>query len=107
MRLTRLDEPAGGTTLLVEGDIDLAVADQLRDAGCNALLADHIDTLYINLSGVTFMDSSGLNALITIRNFASVPVVLVALPKKVIRLLQVTSLDQAFVIAADDVPPAP
>jgi anti-anti-sigma factor len=106
MRLTQVNKPPDRITLVVEGDIDLAVADDLCDAGCNVLLASPTDTLYLDLSGVTFMDSSALNALITIRNAASSPVVLVSPSTTVVRLLQLTALDQAFAIDPGDVPHA-
>lgn len=98
MRLTRSDDPSGRTTLTVEGDVDLAVADELRDAGCSAVAARPADPLRIDLSAVTFMDSSALNALITIRNTAATPVVLVSPSATVVRLLQLTALEDSFVI---------
>jgi len=104
MRLTQHGEPPARSTLVVEGEVDLAVADELRDVGCAAVLARPSDPLYLDMSGVTFMDSSALNALITIRNSAAAGVVLVSPSTTVVRLLQLTALDQAFVIDAADRP---
>jgi anti-anti-sigma factor len=100
MHLTLSPDSAGRTTLTVEGEVDLAVADELIAAGRRRVVAAPAESLYLDLSAVSFMDSSALNALITIRNAASAPVVLVAPSAPVMRLLQLTALDQAFVIEA-------
>ena len=57
--------------LLLSGEIDIASADALRNAGARAV--DSLgpsDRLDVDLSGVTFIDSSGLGALVSIRNAA-------------------------------------
>lgn len=102
MHLTLTPDAAGRTTLTVEGEIDLAFADELIEVGRGRVAAAPTESLYLDLSGVTFMDSSALNALLTIRNAASAPVVLVSPSGSVMRLLELTALDQAFVIEASD-----
>ena len=55
--------------LVVVGEVDLAVRDELR-AGIRQLLADAHSPAYIDLSGVTFFDSTGVHALIDAREAA-------------------------------------
>src|ERR1700744_6483503 len=59
----------GVTFLIVSGEIDTSNAGQLRAAGEEAL-TDFTGTLRIDLSGVEFMDSSGISALLEIRRQA-------------------------------------
>ena len=62
------------------------------------MLTDFVNTLRIDLSGVTFMDSSGLNALIGIRTLALARHTLVVenSSANVRRILEITGLSQAF-----------
>ena len=60
----RTDDHDGTPTVALTGELDLAAADELR-----TLLTDHLDrpgttTVVADLSGVTFMDSAALGALI-------------------------------------------
>ena len=60
---TRIELAADGRALvLAEGDIDLATAGILRDALARAL-EDSL-SLVVDVGGVGFIDSSGLNALV-------------------------------------------
>jgi anti-anti-sigma factor len=60
---TRIEVAADGRILLsAEGDIDLATAGILRDALVRAL--EDSASLVVDLGGVGFIDSSGLNALV-------------------------------------------
>jgi anti-sigma B factor antagonist len=102
VNLTWTSDSTGRTTLAVAGELDLAVAADLVEAGRSRIADARSESLYLDLSGVTFIDSSALNALITIRNAASAPVVLIAPSRPVLRLLQLTALDEAFVIEARD-----
>jgi anti-sigma B factor antagonist len=87
----------GVTVLEVFGEVDLANADQLCQAGIRAL-SPCGGTLRIDLGGVTFMDSTGLAALIQIRNQASgAHQVLIQNPQpNVARILAITGLDKVF-----------
>lgn len=51
--------------LVVTGDVDMSSAGELREAGSKAV-ADDLD-VRVDLSGVTFIDSSGVGALVAIR----------------------------------------
>jgi anti-sigma B factor antagonist len=97
-------DSAGRTTLTVKGEVDLEVADDLIEAGRAQIAAAPAESLHLDLAGVTFMDSCGLNALLKVRKAASHPVVLVSPSAPVMRLLQLTALDQTFVIEPGDLP---
>src|SRR4051812_16226385 len=57
----------GRATLVVAGEIDLVTAPFLRDE-LAAVIGDAGSTTVVDLSGVTFIDSSGLGALIDARS---------------------------------------
>jgi anti-anti-sigma factor len=56
-RITKTDG-----ALIVEGEVDLAAADALRDALLGSAAAG---TSVVDVSGVTFIDSTGLHVLLT------------------------------------------
>jgi anti-anti-sigma factor len=89
----------GRDVLHVSGEIDLQVADELRGAGLAAVSADGVA---IDLSEVTFIDSSGLAALIEINNVtqsAGQRLTLVSPSRTVRRILELTGLTQAFMVS--------
>jgi anti-anti-sigma factor len=53
---------SGRTTVFARGDIDLAVGELFRSALC-AAQKESVDVI-VDLTGVTFIDSTGINALI-------------------------------------------
>jgi anti-sigma B factor antagonist len=88
----------GRSILHVSGEVDLQFSDDLRDAGLTAA-AD--SGLTMDLSEVTFIDSSGLAALIQINNTISLHngvLTLVAPSRSVRRILELTGLNPVFVI---------
>ncbi len=64
----RLDHAT--TSLFVVGEIDLATAPTLTAAITEALESDGIDTLIIDLAGVTFLDCTGIAALVRAADLA-------------------------------------
>ena len=89
--------------VILEGEIDLAVADE----GLRTLLdAAAAGTTTVDLSGVTFMDSSGLNMLLTVANTlnGSGPLVIRRPSPAVRRVLDLTLPNGApgLVVADDD-----
>ena len=60
----------GVTTLRVSGDLDLATAPELQEAGEGALADPGCKTLRLNIADVGFIDSTGLGVLIGLRNEA-------------------------------------
>jgi anti-anti-sigma factor len=89
--------------LIVRGEVDLATAAQLRDE-----LLRHIVTaegLWLDLEGVTFMDSSGLHVLIASRRRAdllSTQLVVARASAAVDRVLEVTGTAALFARGAKD-----
>jgi anti-anti-sigma factor len=57
-------ESGGATIVAVDGDVDLATVPQLRTALLGAAAAGDGRPLVIDLTAVTFMDSSGLAVLL-------------------------------------------
>jgi len=53
----------GWVSLAVEGEVDLATVEDLQ-AAIDAVLADSGDNLVVDLTSSTFMDSTGLKALV-------------------------------------------
>ena len=85
-----------GETLLVQpqGEVDVLTAPQLSAAllGCS----DGHRRLVCDLSEVTFMDSTGLRALIEARRRDPVRFVLAGTSPQVERLLELTGTDRLF-----------
>ena len=81
----------------VAGELDLAVADEFKEAGL-AALTPAADTLVIDLHGVTFMDSTALGALIAIRNAAGEHYAFVVqnAQPNVRRIFEITGLAHTF-----------
>jgi len=62
-------ERDGAPTLVITGEVDLACADELRDH-LHAITASSATTGIVDLSGVAFLDSSGLGVLIAAKKRA-------------------------------------
>jgi len=98
--------------VLVQGDVDLATAPTfLREV--RATLALPIAGVAVDLGGVTFMDSSGINVLVKTRREAterSITFTLGAVPEQARLVLDVAGLAETFGLVAHSkhaVPPAP
>jgi anti-anti-sigma factor len=63
----------GVLRLDVAGEVDLAVADDLREAIDKALAGDRAAELIIDFGAVTFLDSAGISALLAGRAQALCP----------------------------------
>lgn len=91
-----------GTHLLVlSGEVDLATADKIRDAGLRCVQSPHCGQLIVDLLDVTFIDSTGLGALVAVRNeseAAGKKLVLHRPDDNVARLLNLTGLDTVFTV---------
>ena len=88
----------GGCTVSVSGEVDIATVEEFL-AAAGSCLDGGATRVVVDLGGVTFIDSSGLGALVRIRNQAlenDAEVVLDNVPATVDRLLQVTGLAAAF-----------
>jgi anti-sigma B factor antagonist len=88
--------------LALTGDLDLAAVDDLRD-GAQVQLAAGCRRLTLDLAGVTFLDSSGLGALVELRNVArrsGVYLAVVNVPPGPARIITIAGLAETF-----DLPP--
>jgi len=93
--LTEAHGPAA--VLAMSGDLDLLAAPELYQRGAHAVEDRH--NLILDLSGVTFCDSSGFNALIRLRRRAEEAgglLVLAAPPEQVRRLLALSGAEVLF-----------
>ncbi|MCW2780687.1 MAG: anti-sigma-factor antagonist [Marmoricola sp.] len=94
----------GVGSLAVSGEVDIAVVETLL-AEARACLNADVSGLVIDLGGVTFIDSSGLGALVRLRNEAAQTeknIALAHVPPAVARLFEVTGLTGIFPTRAGD-----
>ena len=99
----RVAAPPGGVAVVaVSGDVDLAGAGRVGTAVGQAL-ARRPAALVVDMSAVTFLDSSGLDQLVEARRACAVAVVplyvVVAGNRAVARPLEVTGLVAVFTLA--------
>jgi anti-anti-sigma factor len=64
------DHDGAVVTVAVAGEIDLATGPVMRDAIDHALTVNGADSVRVDLSGVRFMDSSGIAVLLQARRAA-------------------------------------
>lgn len=87
----------------VEGELDAYSAPSLEDLGAN-LLAEGTTEIVLDLAGTTFLDSSGLRAILTLHRRIENDRGELALgnpSEPVLRLLEITGLTDHFVIRND------
>ena len=89
----RLEIGVGPTTLWVSGEIDMSTVDEFH-AALRERTAARPDRVLLDMSGVTFMDSLGLRALIAASN--EVPIQVVHPSEFVSALLFMTGLEDTF-----------
>jgi anti-sigma B factor antagonist len=102
MEISTYVDPQLMARVAVSGEVDVSVADQLRVAGEQAIAAPDCAGLIIELDAVTFLDSTGLGALVALRNAAldsDVAFELRGVPDPVRRILELTGMDAVFDIA--------
>ena len=61
----------GVLCIAIGGEIDMSTTDQLSDALTTAILTQHVTTVQVDLSAVTFLDSVGIGTLIQGMNLAA------------------------------------
>ncbi len=87
--------------LTLSGQIDLCSADEVAALGALGLTERGVRTLVVRMKGVTFIDSTGIGALVRIRNIAlefDKRLVLSEPSERVLRILEITGLDTVFTI---------
>jgi anti-sigma B factor antagonist len=91
--------------LVVSGEVDMSSAAEFRDAGIAAVSAPGIHELLIDLAAVTFMDSSGIGALVAIRTAGNElfrAVTIVDVSPQVYQVIEVCGLAAVFGLAQPD-----
>ena len=89
----------------VEGDVDIDTAHHLMAVGREALEQCSGSAIVIDLSSCSFMDSSGLGALVGVRTLAhdaGVTMLLRGVPGRIDRVLELTGLRDYFPVAASE-----
>jgi anti-sigma B factor antagonist len=97
----RLDTEGDVTCISVTGEIDMATADHLRASISLAFLAGRISELAVDLGGVTFCDSSGLQVLLNAQRSCSereVAMILLGPNPTLRRAIQAAGLENHFTI---------
>jgi len=94
-------EDVGARTVLhVAGEIDVSSSDRLREQVAQLLARGRTD-LVVDLTGVTFMDSTGLGLLVgTLKRVrvAGGRLVLVVDSERLLKVFRITGLTQVFTI---------
>lgn len=93
----------GGIILKIEGEVDLIHSPQFR-IELMQVLDDGVDRLIIDLSGVPFMDSSGVATLVEalqVQRKKTSKLVLCNLQQKVRSIFDISRLDMVFTITDD------
>jgi len=97
-RLTIDERTAGGTCILCpQGDVDLAVSQDLRRALLARAKAGH--DLIVDMSSVSYIDSSGIASLIEAFQTArqqNLRFALAAVPDRAMRVLKLARLDRVL-----------
>ena len=86
--------------MVLAGELDLHTSRRLREA-VQELLAAGADCFVIDLAAVTFVDSTGLGALVRTQRKSPVPLHIVVAGDAVRRPLQMTALDKIFCVHDD------
>jgi anti-anti-sigma factor len=81
------------------GELDIFTADQLRRALADMRGQNATEHLIIDLTGVTFIDSSGLGVLVGSQRLTEHPLHVVAPEGQVRRALQLSNLHKVFVVS--------
>jgi anti-sigma B factor antagonist len=99
----QIDRDGTGATVTLAGELDMLNAPDLTDH-LTALLDEGVTALSVNLTGLEFIDSSGLSALIGVHQDAETrgaTLTLVSPHERVVRLLHVTGLGDVFEVSSD------
>ena len=85
----------------IRGDLDLLAVERLRDALLDATSRDDPRQVVVDLTGVTFIDSTGLGVLVGARTRLldrGVPLRLVVDAEQLLRTLRISSLARLFTV---------
>lgn len=92
---------AGHAVVTVVGELDLYTAPRLQQALASLLREQEVDRVVVDLSGIEFCDSTGMNVLLSgmkrVKERGGI-FELAAPRPAVLRILQVTGLDTVFTV---------
>jgi anti-anti-sigma factor len=107
---TMINPPSGTARVAVTGEVDLATAPEFRETMLGLLRTQGPSILDIDLAGVTFLDCTGISAIVALRN-AAVHAgchVRVCHPQPIVgRVLEVTGLLDVLTVEPQRLPPDP
>jgi anti-sigma B factor antagonist len=104
LKITETATDSGARTLVLTGSVDIASKQVLTEAGRIALLEHGAHRLTLDLAEVSFIDSSGLGALIELAGLAAdrgSSFALRAPSRRVQRVLDLTGLTDAWDVLTD------
>lgn len=98
--------------LLLHGELDMATEGQLREVAVAQLAQGDLSKLELDMADVTFLDSTGVSALVALRKDATergIDMQIVAASHRAARVLTIVGLAEHFGLPPDPetVPPAP
>lgn len=94
-RLEIIDQADGSALTRLSGDLDIVTSDEVKRGLAQLIDAGHV-ALALDLSGVSFVDSSGLGVLVAIHRHAESrggSFLVRSVPPQVQRLFEITRLD--------------
>jgi anti-sigma B factor antagonist len=109
--MSNQSEPESAIPVIVlEGEVDLAAAPILQDE-VDSLLAAGASTIFVDLLGATFLDSTALGVLVgSLEECRSKggDLHLIVTEPRILKVLQITGLDDTFPIHSDlpETPPS-
>ena len=93
--------------LFAHGEIDLATADPFEERATEAVMEAAGSSVLMDLSGVTFMDSTGMRALIRVLELRSGKSLIVQPSRQVFMLLQLFALTDGVLPNVEVLQPPP
>jgi anti-anti-sigma factor len=96
--------PEEFVTVVLTGEVDIAVTDEVLDACDRATSLVDVPHLVIDLSAVTFMDTSGLGALLEAHKKVTArggDISLLGATPRILTLMQITRLDRVFPVLSE------
>jgi anti-sigma B factor antagonist len=85
----------------LSGDLDIMTTEEAKER-LSHLIDRRPQSVRLDLSGLEFIDSTGLGALVIVHHRAAtagVPMTVSGLSSQVLRVMQITRLDELFVMA--------
>ena len=90
--------------LVLHGELDMGTESQLHDVAVAQLAVQGVAKLGLDLAGITFLDSTGVTALLDLRKRANdrgIDMQILAVSRRAARILALVGLAETFGIPAD------